>query len=104
MAIVAGATLFLSILVIGYYVSGAFKGKARPLDTPEWRTANELSEKLIVAKFPNVGVSVDDTQDPPKFVVRGGVNVAGDLDKLKAKLNEFSPGTEFIYEVEVLKK
>ena len=105
--------LFIAVSVIGlctmwllYFALThiSFGGGARPLDTPGWKLAIELSNKLNEEKpYADVGLAVLN-EKPLKFQVNGAVWKQEDLDNLPARLKELKADAEYEMNVEILRR
>lgn len=101
------AAVLVTVVCVGwltYYVltSISVNGYAEAVDTPAWRIANEMNQKLVERhEFSDVGFVVE-TETPMHFTVVGAVHEAADLPKLEAFLKEARPENDYTLQVQVL--
>ena len=97
--------IVLCLVWLGYYLTsaGAFRGRAQALDTPAWRIAREINDKLTAdPRFHDAGFSVE-SETPMKFKVNGAVQTRADLAGLEEFLKQIRPEGDFELNVEVLR-
>lgn len=106
MAIGAAAVILFGGGWILANVIPAFVGppKATLPDSPAWRTARELNEKLLQdSGFLDVGLSVA-ADSQTRYDVNGAVYSQADMARLQDWLKEHLPSGDYNFNVEILKK
>lgn len=106
MAIGASVIILLCTIWIMASIIPALFGPpvAREADTPAWRVAKELNEKLMEEQaFLDVGFSVE-TESPLRYAVNGAVYSPADMQRLQNLLKELRPEGDYDFNVEILRK
>ncbi len=96
----------LCFIWLAYYFGSQmnFHGPDRTLQTPGWKIASEMYEKLTADHaFADVALKVD-TEKPLKIIVMGEVYSKPDFDRLPSVLKELNGEAEYDMQVEYKKK
>ncbi|HVU64989.1 MAG TPA: hypothetical protein VHC70_13495 [Phycisphaerales bacterium] len=104
--ILAISIIFICFLWIVYFTFSNFGSRrlATAPDSPGWTAAHQINQELEKDRaFADVGVAVL-TENPLKYVVKGGVYSQADLDRLPEALKRIKPDAEYELQVELLKR
>lgn len=102
--LIAGPVAAICVLWLLFFLISSIdlSGPTRPPNTAAFRTADEISKKLLERQeFNDVGMHVV-SERPLKFMVSGAVHSDEDMDALRKFLSEVRPQNDYDMDVVVI--